>query len=711
VLLSQLGRKGLDHFPSLWCEDTVSGDDKRREGPTHCGTGDLLASRSKFPPPPAAAIGGGPFNKTPLITARDLWKGFGTHSHWSAGVGLTHFIGTMMRGRLCWTGRSWASLRLRLSGALAIGLYLCAGGGRLGQAAATVEAGVARPRTDVIHLRTYPHNRRSQRRLPGEKLQFEEVPLAKGYGTHFSYVYVGTPPQRASVIIDTGSHYTAFPCNECSKCGTGHTDDYWNLDASSSAHVLGCNECQSARCDTKGKDRCVFGQSYSEGSSWNAFQVRDKLYLGGLSLAETPPDDKEWTLDFLFGCINSQNGLFLSQLADGIMGMSADSVTLIHQMYNAGVLKSRSFSLCFHEDGGSMVIGGSEPLLWQRGVTMQFTPNLKDSGWYTVKVEDVKLNGASIGNVASFFQRGKGAIVDSGTTDTYLPSGISAEFKAAWKSATGTEFVNKAIKMDKADMLKLPTITYSLAGGVDIDVLPEAYMEYSGATYTPRVYLDESSGAVLGANTMRDYEVFFDEENRRVGFARSNCAFDALQEARVQAAGASEQVTTAPTEATTSEGSTDTPTTAACDLAEDMILVEPCNASCPAEDPPAQAEGVEIWKHQYASEKAGSSCPALDSETRPCVITCDVADACVQNTAWAACNAGCSQTRDWILQNGQCEIAVRPCHIGPQCPASKLGLLVSGSVKVSCKAKPPFSFLTCCCMLTVCPACSYSPAI
>lgn len=40
----------------------------------------------------------------------------------------------------------------------------------------------------------------------------ELAPLYPGYGTHFVYLYVGTPPQRQSVIIDTGSHFTAFPC-------------------------------------------------------------------------------------------------------------------------------------------------------------------------------------------------------------------------------------------------------------------------------------------------------------------------------------------------------------------------------------------------------------------------------------------------------------------------------------------------------------------
>jgi hypothetical protein len=44
------------------------------------------------------------------------------------------------------------------------------------------------------------------------------TPLFQGMGVHYSYIWVGTPPQRVSVIIDTGSHHTAFPCVGC-KCG------------------------------------------------------------------------------------------------------------------------------------------------------------------------------------------------------------------------------------------------------------------------------------------------------------------------------------------------------------------------------------------------------------------------------------------------------------------------------------------------------------
>lgn len=52
------------------------------------------------------------------------------------------------------------------------------------------------------------------------------TPLFMGIGTHYAHVYVGTPAQRVSVIVDTGSHHTAFPCSGCKSCGK-HTDPYF----------------------------------------------------------------------------------------------------------------------------------------------------------------------------------------------------------------------------------------------------------------------------------------------------------------------------------------------------------------------------------------------------------------------------------------------------------------------------------------------------
>merc|ERR1719197_758559 len=96
------------------------------------------------------------------------------------------------------------------------------------------------------------------------------------------------------LIIDTGTHHTAFPCAGCAACGD-HTDPYFDPAASSTSHVMTCSDCPSnlrsrlfdprpagtaaAVCQRR-SDTCRFGQSYSEGSSWNAYELTDRVWLG-----------------------------------------------------------------------------------------------------------------------------------------------------------------------------------------------------------------------------------------------------------------------------------------------------------------------------------------------------------------------------------------------------------------------------------------------
>ena len=85
-----------------------------------------------------------------------------------------------------------------------------------------------------------------------------------GYGTHFAFLYVGSPPVRQAVIIDTGSSYTAFPCTGCSKCGK-HVNPYFDPKQSTSGAVPMCGKSR--------KDTCKVNEHYSEGSSWEAYEV------------------------------------------------------------------------------------------------------------------------------------------------------------------------------------------------------------------------------------------------------------------------------------------------------------------------------------------------------------------------------------------------------------------------------------------------------
>lgn len=55
-----------------------------------------------------------------------------------------------------------------------------------------------------------------------------------------------------------------------------------------------------------------------------------------------------------------------------------------------------------------------------------------------MQVLDITLDGVSIESDPTVYQRGKGIIVDSGTTDTYLPRSVATGFSNAWEKSTGS---------------------------------------------------------------------------------------------------------------------------------------------------------------------------------------------------------------------------------------------------------------------------------
>lgn len=129
------------------------------------------------------------------------------------------------------------------------------------------------------------------------------------------------------------------------------------------------------------------------------------------------------------------------------------------------------------------------------------------------------------------FSGGKGTILDSGTTDTYLPQAVAEHFSDAWTELTGLEFRKRKRKYTWQEYLLLPTVEILFANNVTLTVEPSSYME--GVPSMPdwrgskelvnRIYLDEAEGAVLGANTMFGHDILFDTEGQRVGLARADC--------------------------------------------------------------------------------------------------------------------------------------------------------------------------------------------
>jgi Xylanase inhibitor N-terminal len=327
-----------------------------------------------------------------------------------------------------------------------------------------------RPRQYPRRDRTGRRRRAEVDRPRGQRAQQQQViGLYQGYGTHYADVWCGTPPQRRTLIVDTGSATTAFPCSACSrngKCGTGHhTDGPYQELLSSSFHKLACADCFLGECRRSSsshgteeeEEECAFWVSYQEGSNWTAFEAIDSCYIGGVHnealdvdpaiVAELDALDPyiapNLAFDLRFGCQTQMSGHFRSQLADGIMGMDVGKPAIWNQMYLTGKISKRAFSLCFqrqrtaHRSGtgaGAMTFGGTDERLHKHAMAFSST-DLGGVGFFSVQLRKVYLRqgggGDSVISTVPDLQivpidileaklNSGQVIIDSGTTDTYF---------------------------------------------------------------------------------------------------------------------------------------------------------------------------------------------------------------------------------------------------------------------------------------------------
>jgi hypothetical protein len=198
---------------------------------------------------------------------------------------------------------------------------------------------------------------------------------------------------------------------------------------------------------------------------------------------------------------------------------------------------------------GSMTIGGVSNNLDTS--PMVYAKNLAHVGWYTVYVKAIYIRTGGGQSARSdmdgdskhktikvrlnqkVLNSGKGVIVDSGTTDTYLNKRLAKEFTRAWKEATGQLYTHSPMTLTVKELHSLPTIliqclAYSKDSDLPIDdfenipgyagrldpsapqdfliaIPATSYMDYSTVAkkYTSRLYFSETVGGVLGSVSLQ----------------------------------------------------------------------------------------------------------------------------------------------------------------------------------------------------------------
>ena len=383
-----------------------------------------------------------------------------------------------------------------------------------------------------------------------------------------------------------------------------------------------------------------------------------------------------------------------------------------------------------------MTLGGVSTSLDSSPIV--YAKNMAKFGWFTVYVKNIYIRsggGQSAQSIDEKGQRtvrvqmdrsamnsGKGVIVDSGTTDTYLNKQAAREFSKAWKKVTGMAYSHTPISLTPEQLRELPTILIQCqsasskkdASIEDYDTIPgytgsldpsspddlliavpaTSYMDFSPITrrYMSRLYFTENIGSVLGSNTMQGHNVVFDWGNGRVGFSESSCAYDKsnLPKAALDDGYSTDCVVNDPVISTPC---TDSVEKSLCEHNPTNIALLGTEKWTSIVENPGTQMGVSCINaanevsHSDPQEKPVVTCngEGVCEEERPCQLTCtELSKASGNlplpewkqghysrcgNSSWSACDYNCRQTRinSVAFSDGKCyEVSrqSRDCHTG-----------------------------------------------
>ncbi|KAI4311652.1 hypothetical protein MLD38_036531 [Melastoma candidum] len=430
------------------------------------------------------------------------------------------------------------------------------------------------------YARFHGHFRKSKHPRPSPV----SLSLSPGSDYTLSLTLPTSPSRTVSLFMDTGSDLVWFPCSpfSCILCEGKQRPYPVNLTSAASRVPCGSPKCSAAHSSASSSDLCAIARcpldsiEMSDCSSHHCPQLYyaygdgsfvATLYDHPISIEATSAPSL--LIDnFTFGCAHSALGEPV-----GVAGFGRSVLSLPAQLAMTSPQLGNSFSYCLvsHSFDSDRVRRPSPLILGRHGYDSksETTPerslgggfsytnmldNPKHPYFYSVGLEAISVGGTKIPATESLKRvdaNGDGGmVVDSGTTYTMLPSQLYKSLVSEFERRLG-KLHERASETEARTGLQP---CYYMDSGTSPDV-PRLVLHFRGSSNTSGVELprrnyfyefaeaaggkgrrvgclmmmdggDDEAGpaGILGNYQQQGFEVVYDLEKRRVGFARRRCA-------------------------------------------------------------------------------------------------------------------------------------------------------------------------------------------
>jgi hypothetical protein len=338
---------------------------------------------------------------------------------------------------------------------------------------------------------------------------------------YYGEVMVGTPPQKFTVIFDTGSGHLLVPSAQCESEACQTHKKFAAHNSSTSMPVAWADEPLKRADDENDRDTKVI--NFASGDAVGQY-TRDRVCLGGSSLFCTTADFIEMT--------EESDDPFKEASWDGVLGLG-QSISDAPEFNIFGVMahdKDAKLSQpVFAVYLGRLVTDDAEitfgSVRKERMASEMTWVNVSEEGYWQFQFTDFTIDGKPAGMCSKYGKRECQGVLDTGSS---LMMGPKTDLDNLIQMLNFGNSTTRNCSQDD----KFPKLGFTI-GGKHFEMEPNDYMDRSRDQYTPRdkelcwAHLmpigDTGRGPifVLGMPFLRAFYTAYNMKDKKIGFAKA----------------------------------------------------------------------------------------------------------------------------------------------------------------------------------------------